>query len=319
MQAEELHQLRRKLPPLALSEDGSSDFRASPLLHRYLSEFGLDFAAEHDGLEHHVGYVNAHGQRVACHYWVPQLSVGTVFVVHDYLDHVGHCRNLVRYAMQNQLAVVLFDLPGHGLSRGEIAQIPPMAELAGLVDSLAERLDDALPAPFHLLGAGFGASIALETLWNAGPQRFDRVVLLAPAIRSARWIARRVPLFLLRRFRDHAARSFSTCSHDRQYLAFARTGDPLRRRTVPLAWFDALRSWEEALAARAPIAREVLIVQGDGDEIFDWSHGRSVLERLLPDAGYVLVPGAFNNLLNESAEYRMRVFAELSKFLPSDQ
>lgn len=93
-------------------------------LERYLGHYGLaPLLAEHVGL--YVGYVDARGFRLWTQIWSPPEPVGTAFVVHGYFDHLGLYRHLLERLLERHWRVVLWDLPGHGLSSGARASRQP--------------------------------------------------------------------------------------------------------------------------------------------------------------------------------------------------
>ena len=123
--ASDIDQLRESLPEC----DFAADSLAVPALHPYLQFYGinpLEFAA-HDGaaLHYSAGTFDSAGFRIFCQYFCVSRDAcrGTVFVLHGYYDHGGLYGTLLRYLLHKGYGVVLFDLPGHGLSSGDRAAI----------------------------------------------------------------------------------------------------------------------------------------------------------------------------------------------------
>ena len=103
-------------------------FRADgePSLADYLSHYGLaPLLSEQVGL--YVGYVDAQRYQLWSQVWSPTAPIGTVFVVHGYYDHLGLYRHLLERLLTRRWRVVLWDLPGHGLSSGKRACIDDFA------------------------------------------------------------------------------------------------------------------------------------------------------------------------------------------------
>src|SRR5690554_765962 len=109
-------------------------------LERYLGHYGLaPLLAEHVGL--YVGYVDARGFRLWTQIWSPPEPVGTAFVVHGYFDHLGLYRHLLERLLERHWRVVLWDLPGHGLSSGARASIQDFADYGGCLEALQAHLE----------------------------------------------------------------------------------------------------------------------------------------------------------------------------------
>ena len=61
--------------------------------------------------------------------WRPTKSLGTVIVVHGYMDHIGLYGHLIRHLLGRQLTVVCLDLKGHGLSSGAACSITTLVTM----------------------------------------------------------------------------------------------------------------------------------------------------------------------------------------------
>ena len=86
-------------------------------LGRYLEHYQLShLLADHVGL--HVGFIEAGNFRLWAQVWSPAEPKGTAFVVHGYFDHLGLYRHLLSLLLNRGWRVVMWDLPGHGLSSG---------------------------------------------------------------------------------------------------------------------------------------------------------------------------------------------------------
>ena len=68
----------------------------------------------------------------------------------------------------------------------------------------------------------------------------------------------------------------------------------------------------ERFAAASPNAAPLTVVQGAGDDTVDWKFNLPAIRGKFPNAKEVLVPGARHHLVNESREFRDRVFGALA-------
>jgi alpha-beta hydrolase superfamily lysophospholipase len=95
-------------------------------------------------------------------------------VIHGYYDHAGLYRHLIRHLIDRGLAVLAFDLPGHGLSSGAPATIESFDEYVDAFDACLLALEDHMPPPWLLLGQSTGGAIAMEWLLARGHDRAAR-------------------------------------------------------------------------------------------------------------------------------------------------
>ena len=90
---------------------------------RYAGYYGIDFR---DRAQQHLGRIDVDGFSVATQIWKPPVARGTLLILHGYYDHMGLYRHLIQWALEQHYAVLAFDLPGHGLSSGEVStSLPP--------------------------------------------------------------------------------------------------------------------------------------------------------------------------------------------------
>ncbi|KAF1052238.1 MAG: Monoacylglycerol lipase [Stenotrophomonas maltophilia] len=302
--------LRQRLRPLDAAEV-DADVLA------YQAYYGLDFRALHPQLESRLGTLEVAGYRIAVQYWRPALARGTVLLLHGYYDHMGLYGHVVAWALEMGFALLACDLPGHGLSSGEVASIGEFSEyqavFAGLLEQ-AGRLD--LPRPWHLCGQSTGGAILLDYLLTGQVcAELGHTILLAPLVRPRAWGWSRLSYHLLRPFVRSIARRFSENSTDAAFLTFLRDHDPLQPRILPTAWVGALSRWIPHIEGAPNSAQRLLVVQGDADETVDWRYNLKVLERKFERVECLLLTGARHHLANESEILRRRYFQFLSERL----
>ena len=157
------------------------------------------------------------------------------------------------------------------------------------------------------MGHSTGAAVALDHVLTSGHAAFDRIVLLAPLVRSYAWNLSRIGNWMVRPFLAEVPRVFRANSSDADFLAFVES-DPLQHRTVPLAWPLVVQAWNARLRGYPPSEKEVVVVQGTDDTTVDWKHNLAFLRGKLPRARIELIEGGRHHLANESAEPRKKVF-----------
>lgn len=314
--------LKRSLPPLFPEEDAPSLAAVS----QYLAHYGIDFPALQS--RHAFGTVAAAGWQLATHVYRPAGPPrGTFIILHGLFDHAGLYGHVVRFCLEQQFAVCMLDLPGHGLSSGRSVAIN---DFAGYREAVREWLSclvpHELPAPFLMLGQSMGGAIAMDCVlhWCAespepplqqGPVKVDRLFLLAPLVRPTEW--RRVWLYdwIGHRFRDGVEREFSDNSHDGEFLRFLREKDPLQPRRISGRWLRALVRWQGEFRRLPPCSLPVRMFQGDEDGTVDWRWNLTRIQRRFPHLSLTMLPGGRHHLVNESEDYRREMFAVMERDL----
>lgn len=286
-----------------LALDLSQPFVASPAIAQYLAFYSLDFP----NVRHWMGTVEADGQPLVAQVFLPEKPVGTLFLIHGFLDHTGTLAKLIDEALSRGYGVVAWDLPGHGLSSGERTDIGDFYRCARQFARLAGELMPFLPRPYQLVAHSTGASVALEYLFHTDDSAFQEVVLLAPLVRHQHWGLGKFGWSISRPFTDSVPRTERENSNDPAYLEFAHN-DPLAERSVSYAYLEDLYTWEKRVQDYPQWPGPLLIVQGEEDDVVQWEYNLEFLQSKLPNAEIATLPGVRHQLINESAVYRQQVF-----------
>lgn len=301
--------LRETLDSLdcALNRGGSADN-----LQSYLDFYALP--KPHSQLTVAAGTLAVGQTTLFAAVWQPSKSVGTAIIVHGYLDHLGLYGHLIRYLLDRNMAVVCFDLPGHGLSDGEPAYIGDFAEYTDALTAVIEVCRANSAAPLHGLGQSMGGAILLKHLINTERQDdypFDSLNLFAPLLHPKGWsISRRlIPLF--RPFRKSIKRVFRPSSYDREFLDFLRLKDPLQPRTIPLPWLIAADKWAREFQRSVGSDFPINLIQGTADGTLDWQYNLRVFRDKLPGIQVQIIDTANHHLVNEIESLRRDIFAAI--------
>jgi len=280
------------------------------------SDYRRFYATEFRGIATHCGLFETPGYQLVAQLWRPASPRGTLIFLHGYYDHVGLYRHLIDWALSQRLAVFSCDLPGHGLSSGERADIGDFSEYqAALIELLEQAAQLGLPQPWHLLGQSTGGGIVLDYLLRGEMrEEIEQVILFSPLIRPRAWFWSKVLWHLLNPFTESIARRFTDNSNDTAFLDFVRQ-DPLQPLRLPCRWVAALMRWIPKIEAATATAHPVLLVQGEADHTLNWRHNLKVMEEKLPNAKRLLLPGAKHHLVNESENLRQQYFAFLTQYL----
>ena len=290
--------------------------RSSVLIH-YLDHYRLTPLLR-DNVGLYAGFVDTGQFRLWAQVWSPGQPRGTAFVVHGYFDHLGLYRHLLERLLNQGFRVVLWDLPGHGLSSGPRATIDDFEEYGTCLQALQQHLamHELAPRPWIGVGQSTGAAILATDALSQGAQApWQALVLLAPLVRPWGWSQTNWLHRLASPFIDSIPRTYTSNSTDDDFVAFLREGDPLQADRLTLTWVTAMRRWMAHVLALPACDVPVLILQGEHDSTVDWHWNLDVLARKFPAARVHRHPEARHHLVNEADTIRESLFEELDDFL----
>jgi alpha-beta hydrolase superfamily lysophospholipase len=309
--------LRDQLPLMDIGVAVSDD----TLSQRYIEHYGLRFGSKKLPVAHSLGYFPSQGFRLACQYFAPPLTrqTGTAIVVHGYYDHSGLFNHLIRECLGLNLAVLIFDLPGHGLSTGEVASIDAFDQYSmALLDCLHMAGTQNVHQPWFLIGQSTGAAAIANYLQQEKPATaysFEKIVLLAPLLRPSNWTQGRLMYYLLHLFVKRWQRVYADNSHDVEFLRFIREYDPLQSAVIRVEWVRALINFGRKFETAKSLALPLHIIQGTDDTTVDWRYNLPRYAEKFSGSKTYFIPKARHHLVNESAEIRAEIFSVLKNIL----
>ncbi len=286
-------------------------------VHDYFRHYGLE-ALLNDTSEVHAGFVDTGRFALWCQVWSPPKPTGTAFVIHGYFDHLGLYRHLLSCLLAKGWRVVLWDLPGHGLSSGPRAEIEDFDDYQHCLVHLQEALQTLGMAPEPWLGVGqsTGAAIlATDALTRRDTAGWAGIVLLAPLVRPWRWSQASWLHLIASPFVKELPRKYRPNSTDEAFTAFLRDQDPLQPERLSVAWITAMRRWMPRLLALEPNPLPTLILQGEQDLTVDWEWNLAILAEKFPNAEIHRHPEARHHLVNEAEPIRQVLFEALDRFI----
>nr|WP_289072990.1 alpha/beta hydrolase [uncultured Halomonas sp.] len=286
-------------------------------VHDYFRHYGLE-ALLNDTSEVHAGFVDTGRFALWCQVWSPPKPTGTAFVIHGYFDHLGLYRHLLSCLLAKGWRVVLWDLPGHGLSSGPRAEIEDFDDYQHCLAHLQETLQTLGMAPEPWLGVGqsTGAAIlATDALTRRDTAGWAGIVLLAPLVRPWRWSQASWLHLIASPFVKELPRKYRPNSTDEAFTAFLRDQDPLQPERLSVAWITAMRRWMPRLLALEPNPLPTLILQGEQDLTVDWEWNLAILAEKFPNAEIHRHPEARHHLVNEAEPIRQQLFEALDHFV----
>lgn len=287
----------------------------------YFRFYGIDFEKQIPGVKHHLGHFNSGHYDIVVQYFAQPDTVaprGTCFIFHGYFDHAGLYRHLIEYCLRRDLNVVIYDLPGHGLSTGERASIPAFSDYLAVMKDCLKLFIDMAPQPWHAIGQSTGAAMLMDYQLQELAPGFDKIVLLGPLVRAAEWRWVKLAYWVGQKFLERVPRKFGINSNDREFLEFVEHTDPLQARHIAVRWVDALLRWESRFDYLPACDKPILILQGQRDNTVDWRYNIPAIRKKFPKARYLPLQDAYHHLANESPEIRAKMFAAMDMYFDSD-
>jgi alpha-beta hydrolase superfamily lysophospholipase len=282
----------------------------------YFAHYGLDCADS--GVTHRFGTFESGGFTLAAHLYKPPQYQATVVLLHGYLNHTGQFKHLIRFLLENRYAVTAFDLPGHGLSGGEAADIDSFDQYITVTQDFMEIVKDRLNGSYHAIGFSTGATILIEMLLTEQGEDFDKIVLAAPLIHWCGYEQSKGTYKVYKMFTNKIARFHRKNSSDKDFLIFNKTQDTLHCTHIALNWVRALFDWNDTFKTLSESDRDVLVLQGDKDGTVDWKYNLDAVEEKFPNAKVEMIPGANHELFNEAPAYKNQVLQLIGKYFRQD-
>ncbi|MHC4552052.1 MAG: alpha/beta hydrolase [Planctomycetota bacterium] len=279
----------------------------------YFAHYGLDNSDL--SVEHRFGTFESAGFTLAAHLYEPAHYTATVVLLHGYLNHCGQYRHLIRYLLENNYAVALYDLPGHGYSTGEKAAIDSFDQYVQTTQDFMQIVTQILDGPYHVLGYSTGAAIVIEMLVDNCTGDFDKILLAAPLIRWSAYEQSKATYKVYKEFTDRIARFHRKNSSDKEYLVFNKTQDYLHAKHLSLRWVKALFDWNDKLQHAPGSDKEILVIQGDKDGTVDWQYNLGLIAEKFPNTKVKQIPGANHELFNEAPQYKQKALDYVTQYL----
>lgn len=284
----------------------------------YRDFYQLDFLNRFNA-RHCAGFMHSGNYKIALQRFSQRGARSVAVLVHGYYDHVGIYGSLIEFCLAQGWDVMCFDLPGHGLSTGELAAIDSFQEYDQALSQVLQQLQAYDGAPVRAFGQSTGGAILINYLLKRQPtveqSPFRDVTLLAPLVRPHEWTKARVLHTLLRPFLKRVKRSFGVNSGEPEFLHFIAERDPLQARYLSVRWVGALRHWVPFIEAQPSCQIPINIIQGDNDMTVDWCHNLEILAQKFPQQRRMIVPGGHHHLVNESAPKRALIYQQLAEWL----
>ena len=288
----------------------------------YKQHYGLNFSKLDMDLKSArstIGTFSSGPYELVCQHFLPSLQPPrkTAFLLHGYFDHAGLYRHLIEHLLKRDIAVIIFDLPGHGLSSGTTASISSFHEYSSaFVECLTLAKQQQVASPWIAIGQSTGSAIIMDALLEkrleaevAKGFSLQDFILLGPLLRPRQWLRSVILFSLSRLFVASTPRKFSKNSHDAEFLEFLKSKDELQSRILPRDWVLAMMDYINRFEASPRHEQSLQIIQGRGDGTVEWEKNIPKILEKFPGSKVHWVDEAGHHLVNESVPYREQVFA----------
>jgi alpha-beta hydrolase superfamily lysophospholipase len=255
--------LRSKIGPFNLTTQAERSSHFDQYLHYYQLIF--------KNINYYNGYINVNDENIFVQVFKPENSIGTVYLIHGYFDHLGYLQPIIEKLLSMQYTVVGYDKIGHGLSTGERANISTFEHYVQTLDQVIKITAAKVPPLVGLIGHSTGGATIIDYLLTKNNTLSStKIILLAPLVRSHRWYSTMLASILLDKFITKIPRNFKD-NADQKFIHFRRN-DPLQPKYLPLQWVRAMKSWNEKIVKASPISMQLQIIQGKKDKVVDWKY-----------------------------------------------
>lgn len=255
----------------------------------------------------------ARGLRLYYQGWLPSgRARGSVVLVHGLAEHSGRYGQLGLRLSSRGLAVLGFDLPGHGRSEGERLFVESFSEfieaLTLFISSVRTWFEER---PLFLVGHSLGGLIAALYLAGkdkgvAGAVLSGPAVLPPPGVPAAAVLSGRILSLLFPRL-GLIPLEVEGLSRDPEVVA-SYLADPLvtKGRIKARLGAEILSAMRELRRLAPRIETPLLILQGGEDRLVDPAGARLLYEGVASaDKGLLVYEGLYHEVFNEPEKGRV--------------
>ncbi len=277
----------------------------------YFRFYKINFEEHNDNIIHHFGHIPCDRFDIVAHYFENKLAVETCFIVHGFYDHSGLYNHIIDYCLKRNFSVVIYDLPGHGLSAGAQASIGSFNDYQIVLANILVFFKDKAPRPWSAIGQSTGSAILMDFLISGGDRILPKTVLMAPLVRPRGWAASKLIHSLAKLFIKQIKRNYLDSTNNQQFLDFVKNTDPLQSPVLPLQWVSALKEWINHFLVANISEAKPLVIQGKNDTTVDWPYNLDLIHKKFPNSKTFYLKNAKHHLANENIEDLETIFSAM--------
>jgi len=280
----------------------------SPEIIEYFNYYDMNIV----NTKHYFGYFLSSKLKISAHIYQPKTPNGTIVFVHGYLDHSGLYMNIIKYFLEKNFNIAIFDLPGHGLSEGKRSDIEDFGEYSLVLNNFIKIISNKLEMPFYAIGHSTGSAALIDYFYNY-ENVFELSFLASPLIRSYMWNISLFGMNIMELFSDKIFRRFGGASTNKDYLDFVKDSDPFQSKSVPFHWARVQRIWEKNISNYKINFSKIVVLQGLDDTVVDYKYNLEFLKERFPNISIYFFKDARHSLFNEKIEIQQDVFKTIFK------
>jgi len=274
----------------------------------YFQFYQIDFETRFDNVQHYFGSLQVESFTIACHYYELESAHSTCFILHGYYDHSGLYKHLINYCLSRGMSVIIYDLPGHGLSSGKSAEIDSFETYQTILKGVISFFQSKIAGDMNIIAQSTGGAVAMDFILSQDSHPFKKLVLLAPLIKPVGWGLSAKFVDVIKVFISSMPRVFTSNSNDKDFVHFLEHEDPLQYRRLSLVWVSALKKWMKYFSALGESSFSPLVIQGDKDLTVDWQYNMPIIKQKFVNAEVVYIKGGFHHLACETKDIRKEIY-----------
>lgn len=198
-------------------------------------------------------------------------------MAHGYIDNCGYVKPLQVWFLNNGYDVLCIELPGHGLSSGERADIEDFKIYGDVYLAVFNDLPTGYET-YNFYAHSTGAVGMMDILLDEKEHPFKKIIFAAPLVRSHLWelsnFGMRYFGFLLKRL---PTRRLSL--KDESYRELLDL-DPTLIKSTPKNWFKQLVKWNKRIeASKRKSNEEIVAIFAGEDTVIDQEYNEMFYRR----------------------------------------
>lgn len=253
--------------------------------------------------------------KVAIHYWktANHLPSKLIFFVHGYGDNCAYVKPMHRWFIKNNFDVLCMELPGHGESSGNRADIKSFQDYGKTLKDVLASINLRNYNKTYFIGHSTGNVGVTQLLMEDESLPFDKVIMVAPLIRSYKWNLSIKTYKAFGKYLEHIPRR-NMYKNTPEYIQLKKL-DPAPITKLPTNWFGELIKWNDSLSKTSPVNAEVFSIFGMEDKVIDWNFNSSFYAQLFPNGHVKLIEDAGHVFHYEKKEIKKSFFDILLNIL----
>jgi len=228
-----------------------------------------------------------------------------ILLIHGLGEHSGRYDEWAKRFTDSGVALMSFDLPGHGLSGGKRGTMPSFTDLYSYFDSILDELHNEFKGiPVILYGHSLGGGMVLHYLIKNAPD-VKGAIVTSPWIRLTEepprfkvWLAS-VSKKLVPDMTQPSGLKTRYLSHDSQVVS-AYESDPLVHGLISAGLFASMTSAGNDILQQASGIKTPLLLMHGRDDMITSPSGTIEVAGEAPSVTLKLWDGAYHEVHNES-------------------